>query len=177
MEKALRQAWQAARFDRRVYTQLLFDDYATGNAILILAGIAVITAIGQILLDPGLSFGASLVGTLISVTISTLWGWIIAAGVLWLVASKLFQGEARFQTVLRMVGFAYLPFVLLALAPIRALRLGILESWVVVVALAWFGGGLYLIGQETFGLSKRDAGVAAGLAVVAWMAVRIIFGR
>lgn len=176
MDKALRQAIRAARFDRTVYSQLLFDEYATGNAILILAGIALVTTIGQLGFDPSVGFAASLVSTLVAVVISTLWGWIIAAGALWLVGTKLFPGDARFQTVLRMVGFAYLPFVLLALAPLGFLKLDVFGSWVVLIALAWFGGGLYIIGQETFGLSKRDAGIAAGLAVVAWLAVRLLLG-
>ncbi len=177
MEKALRQAIRAARFDRTVYSQLLFDDYATGNAILLLAGIAVITTVGQVGLDPRLTFGASLVATLLNVVLATLWGWVIAAGILWLVGTKLFRGEARYQTVLRMVGFAYLPFVLLALAPLDFLKLEIVGSWLVLISLAWFGGGLYLIAEDTFGLSKRDAGVAAGLAVVGWLAVRLLIGR
>ncbi len=177
MEKALKQALRAARFDRTVYTQLLFDDYATGNAILILAGIAVVTTLGQVGLDPRLTFSASLVATLLDVVLSTLWGWVIAAGILWLVGTKLFRGEARYQTVLRMVGFAYLPFVLLALAPLGIFKLEVFGSWLVPISLAWFGGGLFLIAQDTFGLSKRDAGVAAGLAVVGWLAVRPLLGR
>ncbi|NIA25610.1 MAG: hypothetical protein GWP04_08570 [Gammaproteobacteria bacterium] len=41
----LQQMLRAARLDRRVYTELIFDDYATGNAILAVAGVYAVIAL------------------------------------------------------------------------------------------------------------------------------------
>jgi len=41
----LRQMVRAARLDRRFFTELIFDDYATGNAVMVVAAVYALIAI------------------------------------------------------------------------------------------------------------------------------------
>ena len=176
-KKFFSQMRRAAKLDRRVYAELLFDDYATANAVMVVAfvallGVALILAIGQIAV-------VDIPNAILGGALSALWGWIISAGGFWLAGTKLFHGEARFQTVLRMIGFAYITLSLVGLGALSVFSFRgfdpIKLNWVVLASLVWFGLSLHQIAQELFDIRPQEQKVAAFLGVAAWLAARFIF--
>jgi len=173
MRDVLRTAWRCALLDRNAYSGLYFDQYATANAVILVAAIGVLEAL-VIAFRSGI---ASIVLVVLSTVISSLAGWAISTGILWLAATKLFNGEGRFEQALRMTGYAWLPFIILSFG---ALGLLIIFSdnfsALILVALAWYGAGLYTVGQVLFELESRNAVAAAILAAAGWLLVRFLLG-
>lgn len=176
-KKFFSQMKRAAKLDRKVYAELLFDDYATANAVMVVALVALVTVVFAVAL--GVTSLAAIPTALFGSALSSLWGWVICAGGFWLAGTKLFSGEARFQTVLRMIGFGYITLSLVGLGAISVFSLpGFNPSrvnWVVLASLVWFGFSLHQIAQELFDIRPQEQKVAAFLGVIAWLVARFIF--
>ncbi len=97
----------AAMLDVATYEEVEADTAATGQAAVVVIISAVASAIGAA--GPG---GPSVVGILIGSLIS----WLIWAGITYLIGSKLFGGTATWGELLRTLGFAQAPGVLLILS-------------------------------------------------------------
>jgi hypothetical protein len=161
----LQQMIRAARLDRTLYTEIFFDSYATGNAVLLVAGIYAAVYVGMVV-GLGISFS---VPSFISVMLGGLVGWLIVAGGLWLAGTKVFEGMARGATVIRLSGFAHTPLLLL----VAAALLGRPFSQILVaIALAWFVAALAMAARVLFDLDSRQAVAAALLAVAVWWVVQ-----
>lgn len=171
MQDVLRTAWRCALLDKNAYSGLHFDDYATANAVMLVAGIAVLEAV-VVAFRSGVS---SIVFLVLSLVIQSLVGWAISTGVLWLAATKLFNGSGRFDQALRMTGYAWLPFAILAFAALNVLIIYSDNfSVLILVALGWYGAGLYTIGKVLFELESRNAAAAAILGAAGWLVVRLL---
>jgi hypothetical protein len=84
-----KQMYRAARLDKKLYTELFFDSYATGNAVL-----AVVLVYGLIYL--GIVAGSIVRFDLIRMLwflLGGIVGWLIVGGGLWLAGTKLFDGH------------------------------------------------------------------------------------
>ncbi len=163
----LQQMLRAARLDRRFYTELIFDDYATGNAVMVVAAVYAVIA-----LSLGLSgiAGINIVGVLL-VVLGGVIGWLVVAGALWLAAVKLMNGEARFQTVVRLIGFAHTPLVVIGVAlplprPVSTL--------VAAFALIWFFLAVTAVGTVLFDFDRTRSAGAALMAVAAWWILQLV---
>jgi hypothetical protein len=157
----LQQMVRAVRLDRRFYTELIFDDYATGNAVMVVALVYAILGVSLTVARNALD----LVG-LLGIVLGGIVGWLILGGVLWLVGVKLFDGNARPQTVMRMVGFTQTPLVLLAagyLIPQPAAAL------LAVVGVGWSFAALVVATRILFDFDIRQATSAALLATAVWL--------
>lgn len=173
MQDVLKTAWRCALLDRNAYSALHFDEYATANAVMLVAGVAVLEAV-LVAFRQGV---ASIVLLVLSLVIQSLAGWAISTGALWLAATKLFDGTGRFEQALRMTGYAWLPFVILAFTAFDILIVFSDQfSVLLLIALAWYGAGLYTVGQVLFELEKRNAVAAAILGVAGWLVVRLLLG-
>lgn len=163
----LQQMLRAARLDRRVYTELIFDDYATGNAILAVAGVyAVIALVAGFSGIPGIS----LISVLL-VVFGGVIGWLVIGGALWLASVKLLDGEARFQTVVRLIGFAHTPLLLVAIA---LLLPSPVSTAVAAVGLVWFIAAVAAAAQALFDFDRGRSVSAALLAVATWWILQMI---
>ena len=96
----------AARLDVATYEEVEHDASATGQAAVVVAIVAVASAIGAIGGD-----GAGPIGALIGAVI----GWIVWAGITYLIGDKLLGGTASWGELLRTLGFAQSPGVLFVL--------------------------------------------------------------
>ncbi|HDK46226.1 MAG TPA: hypothetical protein ENG94_08125 [Actinobacteria bacterium] len=163
----LQQMLRAARLDRRVYTELIFDDYATGNAIMVVAGVYALIALASAF--SGIP-GISLTGVLL-VLFGGVIGWLVIGGALWMAGVKLLDGEARFQTVVRLVGFAHTPLIIVAIAlPLPSP----VSTAVAIVALVWFFAAVTAAAQVLFDFERGRSASAALLAVAVWWVLQMI---
>ncbi|MDH3307494.1 MAG: YIP1 family protein [Acidimicrobiia bacterium] len=170
----------AAKLDRNVWNKIYFEEYATANAVMVVAIIAIVQFLGVAILGGG-SILSNLFrfDVMLSVAIGALFEWIIAAAALWVMGVKVFGGSARLPSIIAMVGYAYVPFLLLAFLPIPWLGFDLPGAGQVhlffVVAVVWFTLALRQIGEVHLDLKKRDALAAAVVAAAVWLAVRAIF--
>ena len=92
----------AARIDPAIYTEVEHDTTATGQAAGLVAIVAVCSAIG--------SAGGGPMG-MFSGVVAALLGWLLWAGVTYLIGDKLLGGTATWGELLRALGFAQAPGV------------------------------------------------------------------
>ena len=104
----------AAMLDIATYEEVEADTTATGQAAVVVAIVAVASAIGA--LRDG---GASIIGGLVAAFI----GWLIWSGVTYLIGTRVFGGTATWGELLRTIGFAQSPGVLLVLGIIPVVGL------------------------------------------------------
>jgi hypothetical protein len=97
----------AARLDIDVYEEVEHDTDATAQAAGVVALVAASSAIG------GLAHGAA--GVAMAILVSII-GWLMWAGITYLIGDKLLGGTATWGELLRTLGFAQAPGILLMLA-------------------------------------------------------------
>jgi hypothetical protein len=118
----------AAFLNVDTYEEVEHDQSATAQAAAIVAGVAVARAIG--------ASGTGALGAF-SAAGAALIGWLLWAGIAYLVGSKVFSAEATWGEVMRTMGFAQAPGVLwlLAFLPIVGWFLDmLLPLWIAVAA-------------------------------------------
>jgi hypothetical protein len=147
----------AARLDVATYEEVESDYSATGQAALVVAIVALASAIG--------GAGAGGVGILGGI-FSAIVGWLVWAGIAYLIGDKLFGGTASWGELLRTLGFAQAPGVLLILAIIPVL------GWVVqfVVGIWLLVAGVIAIRQAL----DFSTGRAILTAIVGWIPLVIV---
>ncbi|HEX2167116.1 MAG TPA: YIP1 family protein [Longimicrobiales bacterium] len=113
----------AAQLHIDVYEEVEADTTATGQAAGVVAIVAICSAVG------GIGGGAQAV---LGGLVAALVGWLIWAGVTYLIGDKLLGGTATWGELLRTLGFAQAPGVLFLLGIIP-----LLGSLVVVIVGLW----------------------------------------
>jgi hypothetical protein len=119
----------AAMLDVATYEEVEADTTATGQAAIVVALSAIASAIGA-----AGAGGPSIIGTLIGGLLS----WVIWAGLTYLIGDKLFGGTATWGELLRTLGFAQAPRVLLVLGIIPVFGLLVwfaVAVWVLVAGI------------------------------------------
>jgi hypothetical protein len=141
----------AARLEIDVYEEVEHDTDATTQAAGVVALVAAASAIG------GLQHGAQ--GVVTAVLVSIL-GWLLWAGITYVIGDKLLGGTATWGELLRTLGFAQAPGILLMLAVIPAL------DWVLLpfVGIWMLFTGVVAIRQALdFGTGRAIATALLGL--------------
>lgn len=116
----------AARLDRTVYEEVERDTTATQQAILVVVTAVAASAIGAIFTD---------IGTVIASALVALVGFIVSAAFIYIVGTRIIPSdrvEADFGQVVRTLGFAYAPQLLLVFAFIPVVGL-----LVILVVFVW----------------------------------------
>ncbi len=148
----------AARFDLATYEEVEADTTATGQAAIVVALVALASAIGA-LREGGTNVFLALVGALAA--------WGVWAGVTYLIGDKVLGGTATWGELLRTLGFAQAPGVLYVLG-----ILPLLGSVVRVVVFFWLlATGIVAIRQAL----DVSTGKAVVTAVLGWIAVAIVY--
>jgi len=163
----LTQMFRAARLDKKLYTELFFDSYATGNAVL---SVALVYALLYLVIVAGSIARFDLIG-LLWFMLGGLVGWLVLSGGLWLAATKLFDGHGAGATAVRLTGFSHTPLLLLIAA--FFVPSGIVQV-VIVVALVWFGATLAVAARALFDLELRPAALSALMAIAIWWVLQLI---
>jgi hypothetical protein len=119
----------AALLDKATYEEVEHDKTATAQA----AGVVALTAVAQ-------AIGASGGGTasIFAAAAAALVGWLVWAGITYLIGDKLLGGTATWGELLRTVGFAQAPNVLavLAIVPLIGwLVEAVLAVWVLIAGI------------------------------------------
>lgn len=148
----------AAFLDVATYEDVEHDQQATGQAAVVVGIAAVASAIGTIRYGLGPSIGG-IIGAFIS--------WLIWAGVTWFIGTRLFKATATWGELLRTLGFAQAPGVLLILGIIPILG-GLIR---LVVAIWILIAGVIAIRSAL----DVDTGKAIITAVLAWLAILVVF--
>jgi hypothetical protein len=146
----------AAALDVDVFEEVEADATATGQA----AGVVAIVAVAQAIGASGLGVWAMVGGVL-----TALLGWLIWAGVTYLVGDRLLGGTATWGELLRTLGFAQSPGVLTVLGIVPLLG-GLVRLAVAVWVLA---AGIVALRQALdFGTGK-----AILTAVLGWLVIAV----
>jgi hypothetical protein len=146
----------AALLDVGVYEEVEADQTATTQAAIVVAIVAVAQAIGAA--GEG---GRGIIGGLLAAVV----GWLLWAGITYLIGDKVLGGTATWGELLRTIGFAQAPgvFYLLAIIPILGGLVRIVVSIWVLIA------GIVAIRQAL----DFSTGKAVLTAVLGWLAVAI----
>jgi hypothetical protein len=106
---------RAARLDIPLYNQVEADTNATSQALTVVVLVALASGIGSAI--GGLIAGGEglAVGGLVAGIVRELIGWAAWSYVMYFVGTRLFHGTATYGELLRTLGFAYSPGVLLIL--------------------------------------------------------------
>lgn len=140
----------AAFLNVDTYEEVEHDESATGQAATVVLMVAVASGIG------GLGLGA---GGAVRSAVASIGGWLLWAGITWLVGTKLFNGTATWGELLRTLGFASTPSLLLVFGIIPIL------GWPIVAIAALWGlvTGFIAVRQALdFGNGKTLATVVVG---------------
>jgi len=97
----------AASLDVATYEEVEHDTTATGQAAIVVIVAAIASAVG--------AWGTGGSGVL-GMLLATLIGWLLWSGVTYFIGTRIFKGTATWGELLRTIGFAQAPGVLLALA-------------------------------------------------------------
>lgn len=156
----------AARLDIATYEEVEHDETATMQAAGVVAIVAVCSAIG------GAGGGG---GGIIAGPISALVGWMIWSGVTYFIGTRLFKGEATWGELLRTIGFAQAPGVLLILGGI-----GVIGGLAAAAAGIWvLIAGIVAI-RQALDVGTGEALITAFLGwlcyILVGVAVMMLFG-
>jgi hypothetical protein len=94
----------AAKLQPEIYEEVEHDTTATGQAAVVVGLVAVASAIGTIWQDDAAGPIGALIGAFV--------GWLVWAGITYLIGDKLLGGTATWGELLRTLGFAQAPGVL-----------------------------------------------------------------
>ena len=147
----------AARLDVAIYEQVEADESATTQAALVVGLVALASGIG------GASAGGmGFVGGLVAAFV----GWLVWAGVTYVIGDKLLGGTATWGELLRTIGFAQSPGVLYVLAVIPVLG-GLVR---LAVAIWLLVAGVIAIRQAL----DFSTGKAVATALLGWLAMMLL---
>ena len=155
----------AARLDVKTYEEVEHDKEATPQAAGIVIASALATGIGT------LGYGGG-IGSVIGGTLAGLLGWVIWAGVIYLIGTKLLpesQTDADMGQLLRTLGYAQAPGILRIFGFIPVLG-----------ALIHLAVGIWLIATTVVAvrqaLDYTSTGRAVGVVVLGFLAYLLVFG-
>ena len=146
----------AALLDNATYEEVEADTTATGQA-------AVVVVLGAIASGIGMAGGGP--GGIIAGVLGSLIGWVLWAGITYLIGDKVLGGTATWGELLRTLGFAQAPRVLAVLGLIPGLR------WIVAAVI-----GVWLLITGIVAIRQAldfSTGKAVATAVLGWLAMMI----
>lgn len=159
----------AARLDRTVYEEVEHDATATQQAILVVVVAVVASAIGAIFTD---------FGTVVASALVALVGFAVSSAFIYFVGTRVIPSdrvEADFGQVLRTLGFAYAPQLLLVLAfiPVVGLLVTLVVGiWSIITRVVAIQSAL----EASVGRAIAIAIIAGILAAIVQAILFAIFG-
>lgn len=149
--------------DRRVHTEVFFDNDAMADAAIVVSLVGAVTYLGTLI-----RFGAigafSLIALLQLVIVSVAM-WLILGFATWFAASRLFGATNRPQALIAMQGMAVVP-----------LLLEIFGGLVATAGLIWYLVALVVATQEGTDLDVRNAAVSVLIGFAAAAVIRALLG-
>lgn len=160
---------QTVKLDRDAFVWMDFNDRATGDAAMLVAGTQILIAIGL-----GLPLGQLIRPlVLVDVLLGGLFFWVVYAGATYAVSRFLFDGHGTYAIYLRITGFAYPTLLLLVFVNLFVSN----PLLAVIVSGAWFvvvvANGLTYVADLAIG--KAAASAVGGYVLM--IVVQTIFGN
>jgi|GEM_PF-4847398 hypothetical protein len=171
LARVARNGLRALRLDRSLYQELQFSSETAGDAVVAMALLLVVGWL-RLLFDGRFSLSPLLSSILSSVVL-----WVVAGALLWLVATKLFDGLGGIQNTISLAGFAFLPWVLMSSFGFSLLSWSLRVSVgavLVPIALLWTGLGMVLVAEVAVGVERPKSVYSAAIAAVGLWAVRLL---
>lgn len=163
------------KLDKSVYAEVEVDQTATSQAAIVVAIVAVLSAIGSGIGTLFSSGGEGFIVAFLGAILSAFIGWLVWSAVTYFVGTALFHGEASIGEMLRVIGFAQAPLALNVLSFIPCIG--------AIISLAAWLFSLYtgfLAIQEGLDLDtgKTIATVAIGwvVAFIVSLVIGMVFG-
>jgi hypothetical protein len=163
------------KLDKTVYAEVEADQMATSQAAIVVAIVAVLSAIaggiGTLITSNGSGFVLAFFVALVSTFIS----WVVWSAVTYFVGTTFFHGEATIGEMLRVIGFAQAPLMLNVLSFIPCLGSIIsLAAWL----FSLYTGFLAIQEGLDLDTGKTIATVAIGwvVAFIVSLVIGMIFG-
>jgi hypothetical protein len=103
---------RVVKLDKSVYAEVEADEMATSQAAIVVAIVAVLSAIGGGVGTLVTAGGTGFLRAFLGAILSTFVGWLVWSAVTYFVGTSLFKGEATIGEMLRVIGFAQAPQVL-----------------------------------------------------------------
>lgn len=100
------------KLDKSVYAEVEADQTATSQAAIVVAIVAVLSAIAGGVTTLIAGEGSSFIGAFLGALIGAFVSWVVWAAVTYFVGTRLFHGEATLGEMLRVIGFAQAPLIL-----------------------------------------------------------------
>lgn len=169
MKPIVQQAWRAATLDRRAFGEWLFGASATGDAALIVIGVALVRFL--VLVVATGDYGVLVLGTITS-AINALAGWVFLAVATWFAGTKIFDGVGDWQTVLRMHGLAYLPNLLSVLSVVS----GPVGNWSIIIGYVWFLVAAIVGTSVGLSLDRKNATLAVLIGAAILFVIETLIG-
>lgn len=161
--KMLNRTARAAILDRKVFTEVFFDDDAMADAAVVVSLVGALTYLGALLWH-GILGAFSLVGMLQLVLVSVAM-WLILGFATWFAASRLFGSTNRPQTLIAMQGLAVLPLIL-----------DIFGGLLATAGLIWYLVVLVVATREGTDLPTKEAAVSVLIGFAAAVVIRALLG-
>ncbi|HEY1293493.1 MAG TPA: YIP1 family protein [Chloroflexota bacterium] len=162
---------RAARLDVALYNEVEADTNATTQALTVVVLVAVASGIGLLLGGIVQGRPGAAIGGLIGAIVLELIGWAVWSFVMFFVGTRLFKGTATYGELLRTLGFAYSPGVLLVLRFIPVLG-GII---VLIVGIWRIVTGFFAI-REALDLDTGNTIATIIVGFIAYLVVAVIVG-
>ncbi|CAN5603982.1 hypothetical protein BH23GEM10_BH23GEM10_07730 [soil metagenome] len=152
----------AAKLDIDVYEEVEADTDATMQAAGVVAIVALASAIG------GIGAGAAgAIGGLLAAIV----GWLLWAGITYLIGDKLLGGTATWGELLRTIGFAQAPGVLMVLAIVPML------GWIVAIVVTfWMLCTVIVAIRQALDFGTGKAIITALLGLIPYAVLRALIG-
>ena len=152
----------AAKLDIDVYEEVEADTEATGQAAGVVAVVAIASAIGGI----GGGMSAALGGL-----IASLVGWLLWAGITYLIGDKLLGGTATWGELLRTLGFAQAPGVFYVAA-----ALGSIGDLLAIIVAVWMLCTGFIAIRQALDFGNVRALLTALLGLIPYALLRYFAG-
>lgn len=151
------------RLERDAFVWMDFNDRATGDAAILVAGTQILLALGT---------GASIISllnpfTLVSVIVAGLFFWLIYSGATYAIARFVFDAHGGYPFYLRVTGFAYPTLLVLIFADL------VFDNFALILIV---GAALFVVIVSTgiAYISDLNREKAFGAAIGGYVAVTII---
>jgi len=154
------------KLDKTVYAEVEADQMATSQAAIVVAIVAVLSAIAGGIATLIAADGASFIGAFLGSLVSAFIGWLVWSAVTYFVGTTLFHGEATLGEMLRVIGFAQAPLILNVLSFIPCI--GAIISLIAWLFSLYTG---FLAIREGLDL---DTGKTIATVAIGWVAAFII---
>ena len=163
---------RAARLEVALYEEVEADLTATNQALLVVVIVAVATGIGQALAaSTGGPATRGVVGPIIGGVLSALIGWGVWSYVVYFVGTRFMGGTATYGEMLRTLGFAETPSVLLIFSFIP-----VLGGLISLVALVWRIVAGFIATRQALDIDNAKTLVTIVLGIVALIVVLAVIG-